>query len=251
MGSIVINATAPTELRSTSSLEEVEAVIRAAYKQVLGNAHLMESERLTTAESQLCDRRITVRDFVRAIAKSDLYRERFFESSSPYRFVELNFKHLLGRAPADQAEISEHIRRYAESGYDTEIDSYLDSIEYNNAFGENIVPYYRGASTQVGQKQVAYNHMFDLVRGFAETSKAAKDSRLVSAIATNSPSKIKSTSGVPATEKRFKILVAGAKFDAPRHRSNTEYIVSASKMTPQIQRIHRTGGKIVSITEIV
>ncbi|MEZ2230592.1 phycobilisome linker polypeptide [Microcoleus sp.] len=49
----------------------------------------------------------------------------------------------------------------------------------------------------------------------------------------------------------FKILVKGAKFDSPRRVSNTEYLVSGAKMTPQIQRIHRAGGKIVSITEVV
>jgi phycoerythrin-associated linker protein len=53
-----------------------------------------------------------------------------------------------------------------------------------------------------------------------------------------------------ATSKRFKIVVRGAKFDSPRRLSNTEYIVPGDRMTPQIQRINRTGAKIVSITEI-
>jgi hypothetical protein len=56
---------------------------------------------------------------------------------------------------------------------------------------------------------------------------------------------------VRETEKRFKILVQGGKSGSPRRRSTNEYIVPASKMTPQIQRIHRTNGKIVSITEIL
>jgi len=43
----------PVELRPSRSPDEVAAVIRAVYKQVLGNPHVMESERLTTAESQL------------------------------------------------------------------------------------------------------------------------------------------------------------------------------------------------------
>jgi phycoerythrin-associated linker protein len=55
MGSIVINSP-KVELWETSSNEEVEAVIRAVYKQVLGNAHLLESERLVNGESQLRDR---------------------------------------------------------------------------------------------------------------------------------------------------------------------------------------------------
>jgi len=250
MASLVVEK--PTvELWQTSSEDELEAVIRAVYKQVLGNAHLMESERLTSAESQLRDRSITVRDFVRAVAKSEIYRSRFFESSAPYRFVELNFKHLLGRAPQDKAEVSEHIRRCNDDGYDAEIDSYIDSAEYMAAFGDNVVPYYKGTSTQIGQKQVAYNRMFDLFRGVAETSKAVKTSKLVYSVATNSTSKIKApvTTG-GGTEKRFKITVKGAKFDTPRRRSTNEYIVSATKMTPTIQRINRTSGTIASIVEI-
>ncbi|MEM9539651.1 MAG: phycobilisome rod-core linker polypeptide [Cyanobacteria bacterium P01_E01_bin.42] len=251
-------ADGPIELWPTSGSDAEQAVIRAVYRQVLGNPHMMESERLTSAESQLCDRSFTVREFVRAVAKSEMYRARFFETSAPYRFVELNFKHLLGRAPLEQSEVSEHIRRCIEEGYEAEIDSYIDSEEYEASFGENIVPYYRGASSQVGWKQVSYNRMFSVFRGPAEADYATKSSQLVEAIATNSTSSIKPPlSGgrlggyKDATEKMFKIVVKGGKFDSKRRRrSTTEYIVSGSKMTPQIQRINRSSGTIVSITEI-
>lgn len=56
--SVVLDA--PVELWPTSSSEDKQAVIRAVYKQVLGNPHVMESERLTIAESKLCDGTITV-----------------------------------------------------------------------------------------------------------------------------------------------------------------------------------------------
>ena len=241
------------ELWPTSSLEESQTVIRAVYRQVLGNPHVMDSERLATAESQLCDRTLTVREFVRAVAKSDFYRARYFESCAPYRFVELNFLHLLGRAPQDQREVSEHIVRCIADGYDAEIDSYVDGDEYQSAFGENVVPYYRGKSSEANPKQVGYNRIFSLDRGPAQVDNAVKASQLVSAVAANSATAIKpSTATVTGsgTEKRFKILVSGSKFDSPRRVSTTEYIVPATKMTPQIQRINRTSGKIVSITEI-
>ncbi|MBW4616330.1 MAG: phycobilisome rod-core linker polypeptide [Desmonostoc vinosum HA7617-LM4] len=241
------------DLWPTSNLEEIQTVIRAVYKQVLGNPHVMESERLVTAESQLCDRSITVREFVRAVAKSDFYRTRYFESCAPYRFVELNFKHLLGRAPQDQREVSEHIVRTVALGYDAEIDSYIDSDEYQSAFGDNIVPYYRGKTSEANFKQVGYNRTFALDRGPAQIDSAVKSSQLVYAIASNSSNIIKPSSATvigSGTEKRFKIVVAGSKFDSPRRVSTSEYIVPASKMTPQIQRINRTSGKIISITEI-
>ncbi|MEL7353267.1 MAG: phycobilisome rod-core linker polypeptide [Cyanobacteria bacterium J06649_5] len=239
------------ELWPTSSPEDKQSIIRAVYKQVLGNPHVMESERLTNAESQLCDGSLSVREFVRAVAKSDFYRTRYFESCAPYRFEELNFQHILGRAPESQAEISEHMRTCAEQGYEADIDSYVDSEDYQKAFGENIVPYAREKS-EVGRKQVVYNRNFAVNRGPAQVSSAVTSSQLVYEVATNSANKIttaKATAG-SMTEKRFKIKTTGAKFDSPRRVSFNEYIVSARKMTPQIQRIQRSGAKIVSITEI-
>lgn len=247
----------PIELRPSRTPDEVETVIRAVYKQVLGNPHVMESERLTSAESRLANGTLTVREFVRAVAKSEFYRRRYFESCAPYRFIELNFKHLLGRAPADQAEISEHIQICIERGYDAEIDSYLDSNEYQTKFGENIVPYYQGAATRVGQKNVGYNRALSLYQGYAGVDSAFPAARLGTEIATNSGGSIALPSKggrlgayKDATEKTFKILVKGSKFDSPRRISTTEYLVPGDRMTPQIQRIHRAGGTIVSITEV-
>jgi phycoerythrin-associated linker protein len=248
---------APVELWAGSSAEDKQAIIRAVYKQVLGNPHVMDSERLVSAESQFCNGSISVRDFVRAVAKSDFYQSRYFESCAPYRFVELNFKHLLGRAPIDQAELSQHICTCIGQGYDAEIDSYIDSEEYLAKFGENIVPYATGAKTEVGKKQINYNRTLSLSSGYAGVDSATKSSRLVDTVASNSTKKITLPSSggriaayKDATEKTFKILVKGSKFDSPRRVSTTEYIVPGNRMTPQIQRINRSGGRIVSITEV-
>ena len=237
-----------------NSVDDVDAVIRAVYKQVLGNPHVMESERLIAAESKLTNGEISVREFVRIVAKSDFYRDRYFSSCAPYRFVELNFLHLLGRAPQDQREVSEHIVRCVAEGYDAEIDSYIDSEEYETAFGENTVPCYRGKDSAANPKQIGYNRMFALDRGASHVDSSVKSSQLGFAVATNSTNTIKASTATvigSGTEKRFKILVSGSKFDTKRRISTSEYIVSASKMTPQIQRINRTSGRIVSITEVI
>lgn len=244
------------ELWSSSGVADVDAVIRAVYRQVLGNAHVMESERLASAESKLRNREISVREFVRAVAKSDFYRDRFFQNSAPYRFVELNFKHLLGRAPLSQAEVSEHIQRCVTQGYGAEIDSYIDSVEYADAYGDSTVPFYRGIQTQTGQSQVGYNRMFALFRGPAETDKASRGSKLVAAIASNGTSKIlapksgsiATTPGAP--NKRFRIEVANQTNGSRRRVSSSTYIVNGDNITPQLQHIHRTSGRIVSITEV-
>ncbi len=169
--------TAPTEYRSVSTEDDLQVVIRAVYRQILGNGYVMESEELSYAESQLRNSDITVREFVRLIAKSDLYKSRFFAAVSQTRFVELNFKHFLGRAPYSQAEISEHIQRYAAAGYDAEIDSYLDSTEYQEVFGVNVVPFNRGFLTQKGQVNANFVRSLKLYNGFAGSDIPGASSR--------------------------------------------------------------------------
>ncbi len=162
----------PVELIGTNSVTDLDVVIRAAYKQVFGNAHLMESERSAIAESQLRRGEITVLEFVRRLAKSDRYRAVFFENCPNIRTVELNFKHLLGRAPDNHAEISEHIQILAEGGFEAEIDSYLDSDEYFQAFGTDLVPYYRGHLTQTGKSVSGFTHSSQLVKGAPSSDKS-------------------------------------------------------------------------------
>lgn len=242
------------ELWPNRSVDDVQAVIRAVYKHVLGNPHVMESERLSAAESQLANGGLSVREFVRAVGKSEFYQDRYFQKCAPYRFTELNFMHFLGRPPESKAEVSAHIVRCVAEGYESEIDSYIDSDEYQAAFGENIVPYNRSLSED-GKSQVTYNRLIAIDRGPAQVSSSVKSSKLVYSVATNSTSKTTASKvslggSADASQKMFKIVVTGAKFTGPRRVSTSEYIVRGDRMTPQIQRINRTSGKIVSITEM-
>jgi phycoerythrin-associated linker protein len=241
------------ELRPKATEEDLQIAIRAAYKQVLGNAHLMENQRLASAESALRNGAITIRGFVRAIAQSDLYRSLFFETSSPYRFIELNFKHLLGRAPIDQAEIAEHVQTCITKGYSAEIDSYIDSEEYASNFGEHKVPYYRGSRTQTGIKNVGFNRTFALMRGYA-TSDAGKSAALIGDLAGNRPTKIsspaKGAGAYSSTGKRFRVAVAKSSFGPRMTQGVTTFEVGYAQLSAKIQNIQKTGGKILSITEI-
>ncbi len=195
----------PVELFSHASETEKETVIRAIYRQVLGNAHIMESDRLTVAESQLCNGDITVREFVRHLAKSELYRSLFFEPYSSLRAIELNFKHLLGRAPHSYQEVVEHIQILHQGGYEAEIDSYLDSEEYLANFGENIVPNYQGYKSQTGKNVAGFTHMFNLLRGSCSSDRSTfvgTKPRLQTALMSNHPSSIIPLSTVPVGWQR-------------------------------------------------
>jgi len=128
LGTSAYSDAAPVELRPDWSREDANAVIRAVYRQILGNDYIMDSERLKADESLLQNGSITVREFVRAVAKSELYKNKFFYGNFQTRVIELNYKHLLGRAPFDEAEVVFHLDLYENSGYDADIDSYIDSV---------------------------------------------------------------------------------------------------------------------------
>jgi phycobilisome core-membrane linker protein len=200
LGVRVFDETAPVQLWQDNSEAEIEVVIRAVYRQILGNAYVMESERLVVPESQLKQREITIQEFVRQVAKSQLYRSRFFDNCPRYRAIELNFKHLLGRAPQSYEEMTYHSQLLDQKGYDAEIDSYIDSDEYYSAFGDNKVPYYRGYKTQPGKKMVGFTHMFKLLRGASSSDKnlvSGNRSRLDWSLMVNNPSKITPVVAVP------------------------------------------------------
>jgi phycocyanin-associated rod linker protein len=274
LGTEAFSDTPRVELRPYASKEEIEAVIRAVYRQVLGNDYLMASERLKSAESLLRDGNLTVREFVRSVAKSELYKNKFFYNNFQTRFIELNYKHLLGRAPYDESEVVYHLDLYHNEGYDTEIDSYIDSVEYQTNFGDNIVPYYRGFATQSGQKTVGFNRMFRLYRGYANSDRAqveGRSSRLARELATNSASSIVGPSGtnenwgfrassdvtprknlgnaVGVSDRVYRIEVTGLLSPGyPKvRRSSTAYFVPYERLSEKLQQLQRQGGKIVSI----
>jgi len=278
LGTTAFNETRPIELRANWTSEEAKTVIKAVYRQVLGNDYLMESERLIGLESLLMNGKLTVREFVRAVAKSDLYKTKFLYPHFQTRVIELNFKHLLGRAPYDESEVIEHLDRYQNQGFDADIDSLIDSKEYDAYFGDAIVPYYRDlVTTGVGQRTVGFTRMFRLYRGYANSDRsqlAGTSSRLAADLARNSTSSIVAPSGgsegwayqasklgttptrvfgrssTGSTPRLYRIEVAGATL--PRYpkvrRINREFIVPYEQLSNTLQQINKLGGKVASIT---
>lgn len=278
LGTSAFSSASPVELRANWSQSDAKAVIKAVYRQVLGNDYLMSSERLTSAESLFVNGYISVREFVRCVAKSELYKTKFFYNNFQTRVIELNYKHLLGRAPYDEAEVIAHLDLYEQKGFDADIDSYIDSEEYLSNFGENVVPYYRGFSTQRGQKTVGFTRMFRLYRGYANSDRAqleGNDSRLAVELARNSASAVVGPSGgsegwayrasrsgeVPSNAlggatpfgtagRIYRVEVSGIRqpgYPSVR-RSSVAFMVPYEKLSAKLQQINKLGGKVASIT---
>jgi phycoerythrin-associated linker protein len=280
LGVCLFEETPPQELIAGRSTEEVESIIRAVYRQVLGNAYVMESERAILPESQFKRGELSVREFVRALAKSDAYRSRFFDTCPRYRYTELTFKHLLGRTPSGLEEMRMHSTILDTEGFEADIDAYIDSDEYQDAYGENLVPYYRGYKTKPGQSMVSFTHMFALLRG-------ASSSDLKGSISGKSPvlnkyvineiplPVVPPSSGTVGDAWAFQEPVVGARTRAESdggkvfrievtayrsknqvnrvskfRRSNQVYLVPFDRLSQEYQRIHQQGGVIASITPV-
>ncbi|MEJ6584972.1 MAG: phycobilisome linker polypeptide [Synechococcus sp. ArSW.bin.68] len=274
---------APLELLPGDDDVQKESLLRAIYKQVLGNAYVMESERQLVAESQFKLGEISVRELVRRIAKSDLYRSRFFESCPRYRYIELAFRHLLGRAPVDFEEMRGHAERLDSKGYDADIDSFLDSDDYQNTYGEWVVPYQRGWKTESCKTLQEFTWSFQLLRGNSSSSLKGDLSgitaKLGGAVYQNTPLAVVPPSSKEATGwsfrraknlqdaptrlgvgagqegKTYRVEVTGYSANNVRRisrytKSNRVYYIPFNKLSEQFIRIHREGGKISSITPV-
>jgi hypothetical protein len=57
-----------------------------------------------------------------------------------------------------------HFTILQEQGYDAEIDSYIDSAEYQTRFGEETVPYLHGWNYSAGQQGLQFSYMLQLTR---------------------------------------------------------------------------------------
>ncbi|NJR65344.1 MAG: photosystem I reaction center subunit XII [Leptolyngbyaceae cyanobacterium CRU_2_3] len=252
----------PIELRPNWAQDDVQSVMWAVYRQVLGNEHLMQSERLVSSESLLRQGKISVRDFVRAIAQSELYREKFLYPNFHVRFIELNYKHLLGRAPYDESEISYHLDLYTSQGYEAEINSYIDSLEYQQSFGENVVPYYRDfQADRVGQRATGFSRLLHLYRGYANSDRAQgrKQPRLTWEVARNTSSPITapdsgSLSGAVGGGRgdvyRIRVMQSASPNSTVVRRSTTELLVPYNQLNNKMQQLNRAGSKIVSVTPV-
>lgn len=254
-------------------------VINAVYRQVMGNAYVMDSERQLVAESQFKLGEISVREFIRRIAKSELYQSRFFDACSRYRYIELAFRHLLGRAPANFQEMRVHAERLDSLGYGADIDSFLDSDEYQNTFGEYTVPYQRGWKTESCSTMQEFGWSFQLLRGNSSSSLkgdlAGISSRLGGAVYQNRPLAVIAPSsaetqgwsfrpatnlqdaatrlGAGAVGRMYRINVTGYRANNIRPisryiKSNRVYFVPYEKLSQEYKRIHKEGGVISSIT---
>ena len=120
---------------------ELDELIEAAYRQIF--FHAFASDREKFLESQLRSGNISVRQFVRGLILSNTYRSSFYEKNSNYRFVEQTVQRVLGRDVYSEKEKIAWSIVVATKGIEGFVDALINSDEYLEAFGDDILPYQR------------------------------------------------------------------------------------------------------------
>jgi len=127
-----------------SAIEKNDA-IKAAYRQVFErDITRAYSLGISDLESKVKNGDISMKEFVRRVGKSPLYRKNFFEPFINSRALELAFRHFLGRGPSSREEVQNYFAIVSKGGLAALVDALVDSKEYSDYFGEETVPYIRG-----------------------------------------------------------------------------------------------------------
>ncbi len=143
-----------------NSRSDMDALIAAAYRQMFNEQQMTESSRQVVLESQLRSGQITVRDFIRGLATSDLFRSRNYDTNSNYRFAQMCIQRILGRDVYSDREKLAWSTVLATQGLNGFIDELINSNEYVENFGDNTVPYQRRRIlSQRTQGELPFNRM--------------------------------------------------------------------------------------------
>ncbi|NES22832.1 MAG: photosystem I reaction center subunit X, partial [Symploca sp. SIO3E6] len=132
-------------LNSGASQTEIELVIEAIYSQIMdiSSHEVLQEYQCPELDNQLRQGKISVREFVQALASSDLYYQRFYLSYPSKKVVELLFRHLLGRTPNTETETQTYNKLLTEQGLKATVAAIIATSEYSRFFGESVVPYQR------------------------------------------------------------------------------------------------------------
>ena len=144
------------------SSSEKQGIVKAAYRQVFErDITRAYNQGVSDLESKVKNSEISMKEFIRRLAVSPLYRKQFVEPFINSRALELAFRHVLGRAPSSREEVQSYFSILSDRGWTAFIGALIDSPEYAEYFGEETVPYLRGFG-QEAQECRNWGPQFDL-----------------------------------------------------------------------------------------
>lgn len=130
-------------IEDVSSYTDIQSIIWAGYRQIFSEHEILKFNRQGTLESQLKNGSLSVRDFIRGLAKSEAFYRLVVSVNNNYRLVDITLKRLLGRSSYNKDEEIAWSIVIGTKGFSGFVDAIIDSEEYTQSFGDNTVPYQR------------------------------------------------------------------------------------------------------------
>nr|ARW68310.1 phycobilisome linker polypeptide [Chondria sp. (in: red algae)] len=140
----VLTVNSPIIFSTKNTSKTIAQVISAIYLRVFGRfVYNEELSSIIKYEKQFKNKLISVKDFIRFLVKSVLFRSIYWNSLYVCKAIEYIHLKLIGRPTYGRQEIDQYFNTFYKQGYYIMIDRILDSSEYNESFGDFIVPYER------------------------------------------------------------------------------------------------------------
>jgi phycobilisome rod-core linker protein len=143
---------------------EMDDLISAAYRQIFNEQQMIQSSRQVVLESQVRSGQLTVREFIQGLVTSPHFRERNYDSNNNYRFVQMVVQRVLGRDVYSDQEKYAWSALLMTQGLAGFVQELVNSTEYLEHFGENVVPYQRRrqlAARPIGDITFAHMARYD------------------------------------------------------------------------------------------
>nr|YP_009244447.1 phycobilisome core-membrane linker protein [Agarophyton chilense]AMK96689.1 phycobilisome core-membrane linker protein [Agarophyton chilense]ASP44584.1 phycobilisome core-membrane linker protein [Agarophyton chilense]UAD84382.1 phycobilisome linker polypeptide [Agarophyton chilense] len=151
-------------MKTGLSSDEKNMVIKACYRQIfqrdISKAYGLNFKDL---ESQVKNGTLSIKEFIRYLGKSYIYRKQFVQPFTNSRVIELAFRHFLGRGISSLQEFKQYFAVLSSRGLDGLIDKIINSNEYSDYFGEETVPYLRSLGEEA-QEACNWGAQIDLLK---------------------------------------------------------------------------------------
>ena len=129
---------------SSNESKTIDQITSAIYLRVFGRfVYDEELSSIIKYEKQFRSKLISVKAFIRLLVKSTLFRSLYWNPFYVCKAIEYIHVRLIGRPTYGRQEIDQYFNIFYKRGYYAMIDSLVDSDEYNESFGNCIVPYER------------------------------------------------------------------------------------------------------------
>ncbi|MDX2256913.1 MAG: phycobilisome rod-core linker polypeptide [Pseudanabaenaceae cyanobacterium bins.39] len=129
---------------SVHSASDRQNALAQIYHQIFERQpYTSERKAIAHLEQEFLSGKMDVRHYLGELVMTDMYLDSFYRDTSNLKFMELSFKHLLGRTLHDKEEISAYTDELTKHGVAAFFHKIFDSEEYRHAFGCHTVPYAR------------------------------------------------------------------------------------------------------------